>query len=1511
MLVGNKINSYNVLSRGTYSRHRICTLPMRATVDRQRSRLIKQLLTCEQLEARQLMASDLEAVQSVGNAEVSTNARKFAPLLEEQLVLEKPTHAYYADGQPVSMVVNPASLAIKLASGVDESALGSFGLEYERKLNDAYAVYSSIDSSVIDRQQLMESGLVADTVSVFFAQESRSEAVVLDEVIVALKPGTTAEEYFTSNQLFSSYQHLLGTPDQFIARVADGAGEIALHVANAIGQDSRLQFASPNLYQNWQRYFIPNDPRFPNQWHLHNTGQGGGLVDADVDMPEAWDINQGGSSSIVIGVIDDGVAAHADLDLWRNTGELEEGFDNDNNGWVDDINGWNFVNNNSSSDNTQQTDMHGTAVAGVAAARGNNGVGVAGASYNSKVLSAKIFEGSAIASDANIAGALYYTAGRTADGLGTWRAADVVNNSWGGGANSTVINAALTWGVANGNLGKGVAFLFATGNGFGAVSQPALQSLNIPGVFAIGATNNKAGLSDYSNTGPAVDMVAPSNDTRSGYLAIDTTDRQGQDNGYDPTGDYTGTGATGFGGTSSATPLATGIAAVTLAQAAVQNVILTPAQLRSYLRTNTEYIGNAVYDPVTGKNNSFGYGRINAFSAVSNLGKPEISVLSATEEVQSGGTLAVGNAYVDEFVDLVVRVRNQGTLPLVLGTLNVGTGPFTLLSGLGSTTLALGEATTFSVRFTPTAGGTVTQSVTINSNDTSEAAFTFNLSGVGLAPNISGFVFEDWDGDNVKETPPDVSKSNHTVYIDTNNNGSLDSLPTTFTNTTSAPLVDAGVMTSTIAVTGMTSVVADVNVRLNLTHTWMSDLRISLISPSGTTIILANRIGGSTDNLTNTILDDEATTTIAAAVAPRTGSFRPSEPLSAFDNALGNGTWTLQIEDLAADDTGSLLDWDLVLSTSEPQVSTRANGAYGLLDVPVGSHTVRVLPPSGWSVANNTTYNVTVAAPTDMIRNRDFGIGENNRFYSMVFNDFNLNGIWDTTETGITGAQLLDDLNNNGVADATAPLAFSVSPALSIPDLTTRTSTVTASGVDGVVTDVNVKVNFTMTFDGDLDVFLLGPDGTRVELFTDVGGAGANFTNTILDDQAATAITAGTAPFTGSFRPEGTLSSFNGKSGNGTWTLEVSDDASGDVATLTNWELTVTGGEPTIGVPASGYGSTILSAGTHNMKVLPPVGFRNTLPNNGLRTVNVAGAPVFDQRYGLRPNNTAPTNIGLSANTVQENLASGTTVGAFSSTDPDFGDTFTYALVAGAGSTDNGQFTIDSSGNLKTAASFNFEAAASLSIRVSSTDQDGAAFEKNFTIIVTDIVEMSGGAVLGGGSLQRSFIDKVEMTFDGATTFEAGAFTVDKRGAGGGAVTTTLTTASNGAGQTVATLTFSGAFTRGTSGLLSDGYYQLTVDGSKVRRGSQTLDINGDGVGGDTYVLGAVEADNFFALYGDTTGDGLVGVAEFGQFRNGFGKTSAQPGYNGQFDFENDGTIGVGDFGQFRSRFGKPKIVFS
>jgi subtilisin-like proprotein convertase family protein len=145
---------------------------------------------------------------------------------------------------------------------------------------------------------------------------------------------------------------------------------------------------------------------------------------------------------------------------------------------------------------------------------------------------------------------------------------------------------------------------------------------------------------------------------------------------------------------------------------------------------------------------------------------------------------------------------------------------------------------------------------------------------------------------------------------------------------------------------------------------------------------------------------------------------------------------------------------------------------------------------------------------------------------------------------------------------------FSSAPALAIPDNGCGTSiyaedviNVTTTGLVGKIT---VKLNITHTYDGDIDAWLVAPDGTTtVELFTDVGGTGENFVGTVLDDDAFLPIIYGLAPFSGAYQPEGMLSDFVGVEASGNWTLRLCDAYSGDTGTLNDWSICVEIGAPT------------------------------------------------------------------------------------------------------------------------------------------------------------------------------------------------------------------------------------------------------------------------------------------------------------------------------------------------------------
>ncbi len=113
------------------------------------------------------------------------------------------------------------------------------------------------------------------------------------------------------------------------------------------------------------------------------------------------------------------------------------------------------------------------------------------------------------------------------------------------------------------------------------------------------------------------------------------------------------------------------------------------------------------------------------------------------------------------------------------------------------------------------------------------------------------------------------------------------------------------------------------------------------------------------------------------------------------------------------------------------------------------------------------------------------------------------------------------------------------------------------SGLTSNICEVEIEISITHTWDGDLDIFVESPTGTVVELSTDNGSSGDNYTNTVFDDDASTAITDGSAPFTGTYSPEGTLSDFDGEDGNGTWTLQVTDDVSPDAGSITEFRVSI------------------------------------------------------------------------------------------------------------------------------------------------------------------------------------------------------------------------------------------------------------------------------------------------------------------------------------------------------------------
>ena len=278
-----------------------------------------------------------------------------------------------------------------------------------------------------------------------------------------------------------------------------------------------ILYAQPN-YEVKAISTFPDDTRFDELWGMHNTGQTGGTVDADIDAPEAWDIATG-SDEIVVAVIDTGVDyTHPDLaaNMWVNEAELngDPSQDDDGNGYVDDIYGYDFCNNDG---NPMDDHYHGTHCAGTIGAVGNNNQGVAGVCWDVRIMALKFLDSGGRGWSDDAISCIQYS---------VLMGADLSSNSWGGGSYNQGLKDAIDAAGAVGML-----FVAAAGNnGDNTDTDPHYpSSYDCESLISVMATNHYDNKSSFSNYGPiSVDLGAPGSDILScepgaGYRYLDGT----------------------------------------------------------------------------------------------------------------------------------------------------------------------------------------------------------------------------------------------------------------------------------------------------------------------------------------------------------------------------------------------------------------------------------------------------------------------------------------------------------------------------------------------------------------------------------------------------------------------------------------------------------------------------------------------------------------------------------------------------------------------------------------------------------------------------------------------------------------------------------------------------------------------------------------------------------------------------------------------------------------------------
>ncbi|MBT7132569.1 MAG: S8 family serine peptidase, partial [Actinobacteria bacterium] len=841
-----------------------------------------------------------------------------------------------------------------------------------------------------------------------------------------------------------------------------------------------------------QATVLPSDPDLDQLWGMNGT--------YGIDAPGAW-AQTLGDPSVVVAIIDTGVDLdHPDLaaNIWTNSGEIAgNGIDDDGNGYIDDLHGWDFVNNDG---DPNDDNNHGTHVAGTIAAVADS-VGVVGVAPNSKVMALKFLDANGSGLTSNAVTALAYAVDN---------GAQISNNSWGGGGSSSSMSSMLDIAAAANHL-----FVAAAGNSSNNNdSNPSYPASYSQGnVVAVASNQSDGAPSSFTSYGAtSVDVVAPG----SGILSS-----------------VVGGGYATFSGTSMATPHVAGVAALMLAV----NPSISFADIKQILIDTSTSDSRLASYAASG-------GVVNAADAVTAAtgGGPSLSVVPSGTSVTEGDVVTYTATAADQND---VDISSQTTWSQDGASLGTG-------AVLSYTADTVG---TMRIRAEVSAGGVSTsqtstlyvaeieRSVTVVSPNGGETyavgeVVPINWTSVGPVGNIDISVSDQSSGQ--------VEYAGAT------------GLPIVDNQTTSVSISVPGSMAISSMNVGLRlDHTYDGDLKIVLTHpSGPSVILANYAGSSGNNY----GSGAQSCSGSLTVFSDSALTSVSSGSAPFDGSYIPHQALSTFAGLDAGGQWMLAITDSAGLDTGAFFCAELDFGGVSTVVATGVNVADGTVawTVPESLGGMDLLAKVGNNLATDSSdgfFSVTGVPPTTTTTTEPPATTTTTTEPpAAVVNVVAPNGgesyqPGDTAQVAwtSTAASSAADLTLHPVTEAQEEFAGSNSG--EITDYSTISVAIEVP-TDGIISDLEVGIRLDHTYTNDLQIVLRHPGGMGVTLVHGEGGSGNNFGSgatdcsgnfTTFDDDAAALIVAGSAPFEGRHQPENLLSAFDGLSMRGTWQLEITD----------------------------------------------------------------------------------------------------------------------------------------------------------------------------------------------------------------------------------------------------------------------------------------------------------------------------------------------------------------------------------